>query len=217
MHDSSPAGHDRQALIAHLQEGRIDDRRVKDITAWLRNEEQAIKLMPSVERLYNDLVLSYRIKDCPGVDTWRNELLISLSSLRKACYEIEMDFRILLARRGDFIGRDKETDSPRPTRGKIAGITTYRLARAQILHLGPGCLGCIQAAYNKEKPPCYIANINTELAIRCGLYFIDRMYLDIPSEIQNELVYTLSRRHTNQETLGIVFDSIKKLHSKRQP
>jgi|GEM_PF-2250773 len=211
MHNPDSAEHRRQTLIRDLQEGKIDDRKVEDITAWLRNEEQAVKLVPSIERLYCDLVMAYSIKNCPKVNTWRNELLISHTSLHKTCYEIGMDFRILLARRKNFIGKDKETDSPLPTRGKIAGIVTYRLAKAHILHLGPNCLACIKEAYDKGKTPCYIANINTELAIRCGLYFIDKMYLDIPPEIQNELIYTLSRRHTNQETLGIVFDTIKNL------
>ena len=138
-----------------------------------------------------------------------SELYFSLKALKAACIDIETDLCIMLARRKDLVGKDKDTNYPKLARGKIAGITTYRLARASIIQMSSTCVSCWDT--EKVKPKCGITIYNTLLAIKCGLHFIQKKYTDIPEEVRKELIYTLNKRHTNQETLGIVFDTIKTL------
>ena len=137
--------------------------------------------------------------------TWQNELVISVPALQKACKEIEADLCVMLARRKDLVGKDEKTEYAKLAKGKIAGITTFRLSRAPIIQLSRTCLSC-------KNPPCRgnIATFNTAFAIKCGLHFINKPYNLIPKEIGMELLYTLTSRHTNQETLGIIFDTFKK-------
>jgi len=155
---------------------------------------------------YKSLVESTEIK-CP--ESWAKNLNISLTNLKEACFEIEADLRIILARRKELIGKDEETGSPRLARSKIAGITTFRLARTHIIHMNPDCVRCNDERIIKGRSPCFVSNFNTEFAITCGLDFIGKSYLSIPSEIRTELIYTLTKRHMNQETLGMVFDTLQ--------
>jgi len=198
-------------LVQMLNDGRVGELSADYIVRWLGNEDLVAKVRRTIEWRYCNLVRGHDIKNCPNVNTWRNEVSFSPYNLRKACGEIEMDLRILFARRNNLIGQDERTASPLPTSGKIAGITTFRLARAHIIHLSPGCIDCIQRSADRNGIPCDIDSINIKFAVFCGMFFIKKSYSAIPPEIRKEMIYTLTRRHTNQETLGIVFDTIKNL------
>jgi hypothetical protein len=121
---------------------------------------------------------------------------ISLSSFKIAYTQIVQDIRILLYRRGKRIGKS------RPSEGKIAGIIAFRLARNAIIHISPGCINC--------KEHC-LTKLNTVIAIRCALDYIGKHYLRVGIGIRKELAYTMLYRHVNQETLGLVFDTIRLL------
>lgn len=161
------------------------------------------------ESIFNKYIKLTNGPDIKCPESWATNINVSITNLKEACLDIETDIRILLERRKDLIGKDKSTGSPRMARSKIAGITTFRLARAHIIHLNPDCVRCNDGKITKKLAPCFVSNFNTEFAIICGLNFIDKTYLSIPNEIRTELIYTLTKRHMNQETLGMVFDSLQ--------
>jgi len=170
-------------------------------------EEKSLAPFPEIIFLkYKSLIEGTKI-NCPK--SWRKNLNISIVSLKEACYEIVDDLHIILTRRKGLIGKDKETGLPRISRSKIAGITTFRLAKAHIIHMNPDCVSCNDDRIKKGQFPCPVSNFNTEFAIICGLHFIKKDYLTIPKEIRTELIYNLTKRHMNQETLGIVFDTLR--------
>jgi hypothetical protein len=178
-----------------------------DISACIKrmkNEKLLQRFSLSIFDQYIGLV--ERMGPKLGCANWQNELVFSPQALQKACKEIEADLCVMLARRKHLVGQDEKTEYAKLAKGKIAGITTFRLSRAHIIHLSKTCLSC-------ERPPCgsSITTFNSAFAIKCGLHFIDKPYNLIPEEIRMELLYTLTNRHTNQETLGIIFDTFKKL------
>jgi hypothetical protein len=118
----------------------------------------------------------------------------NFSALKEAISQIKMDIKILSLRRGSLIG------NMRMSEGKIAGIITYRLAKAHIIHIHRKCNICA--------PKCFI-RINNLIAIRIGLDYINKNYTVLPAGIRHELIYTIKNRHVNQETLGLVFDTLK--------
>jgi hypothetical protein len=155
---------------------------------------------------YKELIAGPAIQ-CPNV--WAENVNISFSNLKEACSEIETDIRIILTRRKTLVGKDAETGLPRLSRSKIAGVTTFRLSKAHIIQMDPKCVSCNDGRIIGRQSPCSVSNLNTEFAITCGLYFVGKEYLSIPKEIRTELIYTLTKRHMNQETLGIVFETLQ--------
>jgi len=118
---------------------------------------------------------------------------INQNSLTEALEEIVKDVRFMFERRGTRMGKDH------PSPGKIAGVIVYRLSRSHIVHLAEGCVSCdFQCA----------SRLNYEFAIRCAVEYVGIKYSRIPKEISKELLYSLSLRHVNQETLALVFDTI---------
>jgi len=118
---------------------------------------------------------------------------VNLISLKKTIDEIEKDIRFIMMRRGSLIGPS------RPSLGKIAGVIVYRFSKSQIINLYEGCASCKYQCASK---------LAYEFAIRCALEYINIPYLRIPQEIRRELIYSLALRHVNQETLGLVFDTM---------
>jgi len=120
---------------------------------------------------------------------------VNFYNLKEACEEITKDIRFLLERRGSLIGR--------PSLGKIAGVIVYRLSRIQIINLFEGCASCQYQCASK---------VGYEFAVKCAWSYIDISidisYLKVPQDLRRELLYSLSHRHVNQETLGLVFDTI---------
>jgi len=119
---------------------------------------------------------------------------IDYSSLHDAYIEMKNDILFLIKRRGVLI------DSLKPSFGKIAGIMAYRLTKNHIIHLYEGCASCIKQ--------CAAKKLNQIFALRCAWEYIGIQYLRVPDEIRRELFYSFSYRHVNQETLGLVFDTI---------
>jgi hypothetical protein len=118
---------------------------------------------------------------------------VNLYSLKEACEEITKDIRFIIERRGVLIG------SGRPSLGKIAGVIVYRLSRSHIIHLFEGCASCEYQCASK---------LNYHFAVKCAWEYVNISYLRVPQDIRRELLYSLSLRHVNQETLALVFDII---------
>ena len=170
------------------------------------DEKILVRVPETVFLKYKELIAGTSIK-CPTALS--KNVSIALSSFKEACSEIDADIRIILARRKALIGKD-ETGSPRLSRSKIAGVVTFRLSKTHIIHMPHDCVSCNDDRITKGNPPCAVSNLNTEFAIICGLHFIGKEYLSIHKEIRTELIYSLTKRHMNQETLGIVFDTLLK-------
>jgi len=192
-------------IISMLEDGEILE---ADVSAFKKRIKDEKKLHLFPKAIFDGYIkLAIRMGPKLGcTKTWQNQLVLSEKELGKACKEIEDDLCVMLARRKKLVGQDERTEYAKLARGKIAGITTFRLARAHIIHLSNTCISC-------KNPPCRgnIYTLNSAFAIKCGLHFINKNYNNIPIEIRMELLYTLTNRHTNQETLGIIFDTFKNL------
>ena len=166
------------------------------------NESQ--KIEASLLRLENSLLKQYNgyeykaqkkkclINKCQISSLPFNAFNISLSVLHEAIAQIKMDIRFVFLRREDFIG------NLRISEGKVAGIITYRLARAHIINICRTCNDCSKKC---------IAQLNLRIAIRIGLDYIHKKYDDLPDRLRQELSYSMKYRHVNQEMLGLVFDT----------
>jgi len=128
---------------------------------------------------------------------------ISLRAMHSAYLETKKDIRFLMERRGKLVERLKLSF------GKIAGVLAYRLAKANIINLCDGCASC-------DEQPCDTPKLNQILALRCAVEYIGIKYFRIPEDIRKELLYSFSCRHVNQETLGLVFDTILATCEKKQ-
>jgi len=118
-----------------------------------------------------------------------NNIIISTEGLNDALNEIILDINILNKRRDyDYLAR-----------GKIAGIIIFRLSRWNILN-GDNSILVNDRTFLK---------LNFILALLTGLAYIQVDYTKIENYIRNEIIYTLMRRHVNQETLGIVCDLLR--------
>jgi len=124
---------------------------------------------------------------------------ISLGALQGACAEMKTDIRFLINR------REKLVDRLRLSFGKVAGVVAYRLTKAHVIHLHEGCASCAE--------PCNAPKLNQIFALRCAWEYICIQYHRVPDDIRRELFYSFSSRHINQETLGLVFDTIHTKHS----
>ena len=118
--------------------------------------------------------------------------VIDKKALRKATIEIEKDIKFIIERRKNLIGDN------RLSQGKIAGAIAYRLSKANIFHICVNCLECSNA--------CVVEVFNIFCPLKIALEYIDLKYNNIKSEVRKELIYSMAYRHTNQETLGLVFD-----------
>jgi hypothetical protein len=116
--------------------------------------------------------------------------------------------KIYLSRKalaGAFLDATKDCDMTqlrRPgepiTRAQMAGILTFRLARYAPIAIGKK-LNEDQLALN--------INVYAAIAFACkAILGIDASYL--PPSASRDLVHFLSRRHVNQETLGLVFEMV---------
>jgi len=133
------------------------------------------------------------IKKCSIVSLGFDAFNVDLSLLQESIAQIKKDIAILNYRRGDLIGKLRMSE------GKIAGIITYRLSKAHIVHIHKLCNYC------QEK--C-LSHLGFIIAIRMGLDYIHRKYPDLNEGIRQEMIYALRQRHVNQETLGLVFDTL---------
>jgi hypothetical protein len=203
-----------QNLLEKLKkkDGHIDEEKCQRIINQLKNEEAVVPLRDEIRKEYLNYLKDTVIDGC-SESSWLEGVSFFPRALQKACYDIEADIRILFSRRRNLIGTDKETGISRISIGKIAGVTTYRLAKAHIIHLNQTCIDCFQNKFEKKEKLCSISTFNAELAIICGLYFIGKNYTDTNSDVRNEILYTLINRHTNQETLGVIFDTLKEHES----
>jgi len=193
------------SILSMLEKGELLEADVSAYINRIKNEKMIQRFPKAVFDQYLDLVeRNGPILGC--TDTWQNTLVFSEKELAKACKEIEIDLCVMLARRKNLVGQDEKTGYAKLAKGKIAGITTFRLARAHIIHLNNTCLSCKGSSCGGS-----IYTFNSLLAIKCGLFFIKKSFSNIPEEIGEELLYTLTNRHTNQETLGIIFDTFKRL------
>ncbi|MBF0445695.1 MAG: hypothetical protein HQL68_08895 [Magnetococcales bacterium] len=116
--------------------------------------------------------------------------------------------KIYLSRKalaGAFLDATKDCDMTqlrRPdeaiTRAQLAGILTFRLARYSPIAIG-----------RKLNEDQHALNINfyAAIAFACKVILgLDASFL--PPNVSKDLVHFLSRRHVNQETLGLVFEMV---------
>jgi len=164
---------------------------------------------------YHSCIKSYRAIIWPMVTTvcpdskafmhdGINQVNFDIQNLNLAVDEIIQDVVFIKDRRGTLISKDVQ-GQPLISIGKIAGIITFRLSRRHIAHSDYRCLEC------KER--C-VSKLNTEFALQCGTAFIGVQFETIDPLLQKELFYQLTSRHVNQETLGLIFDTVNVFYKK---
>lgn len=110
----------------------------------------------------------------------------SKRGLYAALREVQLDIDALHKRRSFTHGISK---------GKIAGILVFRLTRIPVLML------TVEVADN---PAALKLQVNA--AVLLGLEFVSANHTQWPTFLIRELKYFVSKRHSNQECLGICFD-----------
>ena len=121
--------------------------------------------------------------------SYNEEIYISETALADALDEICKDLTILNYRRNAQI----------LTRGKLAGVILFRLSRWQII-----------STSNQELLEDRIfSNLNFLIPFCVALNYVNIKYENIEEIIRTEILYSISRRHNNQETLGLVLDILK--------
>ncbi len=128
-----------------------------------------------------------------------DEGCISLSSraLENAVRDITKDLNILSHRRAHNS----------LSRGKLAGVVTFRMSKWHIIST--------REPLSEDK-----AGIKLNDLVALGFafkYCLHVEYDKLPPSISREIQYTIARRHTNQETLGICFDVIYEYYKKLNP
>ncbi|MBF0167462.1 MAG: hypothetical protein HQL45_07500 [Alphaproteobacteria bacterium] len=108
------------------------------------------------------------------------------AELRRAIDETDIDLSAMFQRRSKEHGIST---------GKVAGLLAYRLSRFKILHfseVGQQQLGTV-----------VLQELTALLLVEAHL-----LRWKLPQNTVVELAYQMSRRHANQETLGVVFDTL---------
>jgi hypothetical protein len=167
------------------------------------------KLKSAIRKKYYSCMKSYHaviwptvITTCPDQRAFMlggfSQVNFDIQNLNLAVNEIIQDVVFIKNRRGSLISEDAQ-GQPLISPGKLAGVITFRLSRHHIAHSDYRCLEC------KER--C-VSKLNTEFALQCGIEFIGVQFETIDPLLQKELFYQLTSRHVNQETLGLIFDTI---------
>lgn len=123
-----------------------------------------------------------------------NELALALGEARK-------DLVIMVTRR---ISLTSKSGGPEKfdglSIGKLAGILVFRLSRYRIVHVDTSAL---------DSKNLRALKLSSKLQELAALRFASETILKVhPLVWHPELLYVLSRRHINQEMLGVTFDVI---------
>ena len=120
----------------------------------------------------------------------KQTFFMSEDSLASAVKEMALDLRVMFARRSTFKLLSK---------GKTAGIIIFRLSRWSIIHTSNPL---------HLKDPMF-KKIHFLIAVNIGLLFAGMYAENLNKQVRTEILYTLMYRHVNQETLGIVIDTLR--------
>lgn len=134
-------------------------------------------------------------------------LWVSEPELDSAFREANNDLKFLMVRRGF---RDEDVRTKGIGEGKVAGMIAFRLLRHRIIHIG---------ASDRRITDPYFGRVQELVVIRLVSEAILGIDLDKSPFTQpgpsgstkpwliHELLYLVARRHFNQETLALIFDT----------
>ena len=128
------------------------------------------------------------------IDVSSSELSLALSEARK-------DLIIMVTRRVALTSKSGGPDRfDGLSIGKLAGILVFRLSRYRIVHVNTSGMKSTDVRAMK---------LSSKLQELAALRFASETILKVrPLVWHPELLYVLSRRHINQEMLGVTFDVI---------
>lgn len=149
-------------------------------------KQDLINLDIEIQKAYKDSL----IKVCKSINEIRSvkDIKISTTALYDAIHDIKMDIT--------FIGSRRK--SKNISKGKVAGVIVYRLSKANIIHTD-------DAELVKSR---MFLKMNYLISVSVGFNFIKIDTESLDNNTLSEIVYSLARRHVNQETLGLVFDTM---------
>jgi len=150
-------------------------------------------LQETLATIFRDIALEI----AGEIDVPADAVNINVTELALALEEARKDLDIMVFRRTGYIGLPEEK-FPGLSVGKLAGILTFRLARYRILSVAPEAVA--QADKKVRRKASKLQEIT---ALRLAFEAILKIK---PQRWNPEVLYILSRRHTNQEMLGVTFD-----------
>ena len=124
---------------------------------------------------------------CDAAGIKRAYINVSSYALCSVASEVKRDIKALRMRRSLSHGVSS---------GKIAGAVAFRLTKARVLALSSEII---------EDSLAQTLEIN--VAIAMGLELVETNFSIWPKNLLRELKFFLAKRHSNQESLGICFDT----------
>ncbi|WP_146214782.1 hypothetical protein [Azospirillum thermophilum] len=147
-----------------------------------------------------------------STDISLDRLSVSNPELASAFREAASDLRFLMLRRG-FRTEDVRTKGV--AEGKVAGMIAFRLLRHRIIHIGH-TNPTVTDRYFGRLQELVVLRLVSESILGIDL---DKSPFTHPGPggatkpwLLHELLYLIARRHFNQETLALIFDTAVQLH-----
>jgi len=186
----------------------------KDLPSFLTEEmlKELTKQFYKTVKLVVRQIQAFSAKSGRTTDLHFDRIWISEPELESAFREAENDLRFLMLRRG-FRAEDVRTKGI--AEGKIAGMIAFRLLRHRIIHIGHT---------GPRITDRYFGRVQELVVLR----LVSEAILDIDLEkapfvqpgpggatkpwLLHELLFLIARRHFNQETLALIFDTAVHLH-----
>ncbi|KAA0578813.1 hypothetical protein FZ983_15810 [Azospirillum sp. B21] len=186
----------------------------QELPSFLTKEmlEELTKQFYKTVRLVVRQIRQFAQESGKATDIDFRRLYVSEPELASAFREAEKDLRFLMHRRG-FSAKDVETKGV--AEGKIAGMIAFRLLRHRIIHIGH----TVPRITDR-----FAGRVQELVVLRLVSESILGIQLDKSPFVQpgpggvtkpwliHELLYLIARRHFNQETLALIFDTAVHLH-----
>lgn len=128
-----------------------------------------------------------RICNATGIDP--NHIVVSKCGISTVFNEVQSDLKALQMRRPFTHGI---------SRGKIAGSLAFRLCKTPVISMTPE----VAEAQMAQKLP-------VDVAVGLAFELVGTNFGIWPVSLVREIKYFLAKRHSNQESLGICFDTIE--------
>lgn len=147
---------------------------------FLENKESQKALFKAYGRILEQICLANGIN--------KEHVVISNLGMSTVFDEVRADLKALTMRRNFSHGI---------SRGKIAGSLAFRLTKTPVLTMTP------EVADIQET-----LKLPVNVAVALAFELVSANFADWPESLVRELKYFLGKRHSNQESLGICFDTI---------
>lgn len=141
---------------------------------------------------------------------------VSAPELASAFREAENDLTFLMVRR-KF--RPEDVQAHGVAEGKVAGMIAFRLLRHRIIHIGHTHATITDHRAGRVQELVVLRLVSESiLGIKINEWPFTEPHAGATKPwLLHELLYLIARRHFNQETLALIFDTAVRLHKATTP